>query len=407
MNNPTGRLDKRYDSRSRFFLETERIAKEHEIRTRLHTEQQEALAGGDSDSEPKLPEPGVLPDTFATIDTDRRDRALGLLNVQTLVRATAAVEEEANKPKPMPVEIIQNSAATGLQALAAAMEFKLEPEPSANTANGPLGPMLPPYSTFNEGRKVSTDRTDSSFLNGDEGKGIASYNDFSPPSQLTRVDVTPQKVSGFHQSPSKPQGSAHSRHSSTYEPTSTFSPCQESAVSNPSRTVQNGQHYVPINLQNAPYNYTGMPNQPAQHDKEPSAGKDYPEPEAPPQDHHHEVPSRSEHSNIPALKLSLRPSIYEQQTSHRTNRRGSEPALRYERNEVSVESRSKSRSFYNSASSLIFLPKPVLLVSIPIRVRSGVHLLSLSYPLMHSGTNTPLPATISRETLSAFFPAAS
>jgi hypothetical protein len=122
--NPTGRLDKRYDSRSRVFIETERLAKEHEIRVRLQNEQQEALAESDSDSEPKLPVSGVFPQSFAAIDTDRRDHAVAILNVETLVRATEIVEEEANKPEPPPIEVIPNSDAFGLQQLVAATELQ-------------------------------------------------------------------------------------------------------------------------------------------------------------------------------------------------------------------------------------------------------------------------------------------
>jgi hypothetical protein len=146
--NPTGRLDKRYDSRSRFFIETERLSMEHEIRLRLQREQQEALTESDSDIEPKLPVPGVLPPTFAAIDTDRRDQAVAILNVETLVRATEAVEEEANKPEPSPIPVIPNSDAFGLQTLVAATEVQFQkpeaPHPTSLKVE-PTDAMPPPY----------------------------------------------------------------------------------------------------------------------------------------------------------------------------------------------------------------------------------------------------------------------
>jgi hypothetical protein len=82
------------------------------------------LAESDSDSEPKLPVTGVLPQSFATIDTDRREHAIAVLNVETLVLAIEAVEEEANKPEPTPVDVIPNSDAFGLQQLVAATEVQ-------------------------------------------------------------------------------------------------------------------------------------------------------------------------------------------------------------------------------------------------------------------------------------------
>jgi hypothetical protein len=143
-------LDKCYDSRSRFFIETERLARESETRIRLQKEQQEALAEGDSDSEPRLPEAGALPTSFAGIDFDRRDHAMGILNVDALLRATEFVEEEANKPESAPPEIIANSAAFGLQMLAEATEVQQQAPANphiADEAGEPLGLMLPPHHT--------------------------------------------------------------------------------------------------------------------------------------------------------------------------------------------------------------------------------------------------------------------
>jgi hypothetical protein len=105
------------------------------------------LAEGDSDSEPKLPEAGVFPNTFAVIDTDRREHAIGILNVNTLVRATEHVEEEANKPEAPPPEIIANSAATGLLMLADATEAQqqtLADSFSTGPTHGHTGTTLPP-----------------------------------------------------------------------------------------------------------------------------------------------------------------------------------------------------------------------------------------------------------------------
>jgi hypothetical protein len=106
------------------------------------------LAESDSDSEPKLPELGVYPDTFAVIDTDRREQAIGVLNVNILVRATEHVEEEDNKPEAPPPGVIVNSAAIGLQMLAEATEThqqNLTAPISIDPAHGHMSATLPPY----------------------------------------------------------------------------------------------------------------------------------------------------------------------------------------------------------------------------------------------------------------------
>lgn len=172
-------MSSRYDSRSRFFIETERLGRQHEKRLALQTDQQEALTADDSDLEPNLSEPDALPGTFATIDTEWRENATQLLNVDALARATAVVEERAKEPKPAPRPVIPNSAALGLQELLTAIETQSQPpvaqplyaQAPPNATNGSFGPMAPPTMASIPGHMVSTDPTASPPTRPQEGKG--------------------------------------------------------------------------------------------------------------------------------------------------------------------------------------------------------------------------------------------
>jgi HPt (histidine-containing phosphotransfer) domain-containing protein len=118
------------------------------------------LAESDSDSEPKLPGPKILPETFATIDTDRREYALAALNVQSLAQAAEVIEQQAREPKPLaPPEVVP----PGFEALLAAAEIPQYPQPPQMTisADGPPNgpPMPPPYPSNLSSQRVATDST--------------------------------------------------------------------------------------------------------------------------------------------------------------------------------------------------------------------------------------------------------
>ncbi|KAI9689410.1 MAG: hypothetical protein M1822_010061 [Bathelium mastoideum] len=116
--------DPRYASRSRYFMETERLWDEREERLQFAKDLSQP-------GEKFTPKP---PGKFATYHGPDREVALATLNVSNLARASQAVEEG----HPEPPKHIENSAATALQALASAAE-------SAPLATKPpKKPVLPP-----------------------------------------------------------------------------------------------------------------------------------------------------------------------------------------------------------------------------------------------------------------------
>ncbi|KAL9067568.1 MAG: hypothetical protein Q9157_006759 [Trypethelium eluteriae] len=101
-------FDTRYASRSRYFVETDRLWDERQERDRIAQDMSQ------TDENAKPPSPGK----FAVHDSTDRNQAIAILNVSNLARASQAVEEGITEPP----KHIENSAAMALQALATAAE---------------------------------------------------------------------------------------------------------------------------------------------------------------------------------------------------------------------------------------------------------------------------------------------
>jgi hypothetical protein len=86
---PTGRLNDRYDSRSRFYLEADRLADRQKVR-------QHAAAGLNQDFEENESEydgsPFVMKHGFGQFDQDHREQAIAQLNVHALADAAEDIE---------------------------------------------------------------------------------------------------------------------------------------------------------------------------------------------------------------------------------------------------------------------------------------------------------------------------
>lgn len=160
--NPTGRLDHRFDSRSRFFLVTEKLGKERQRQIALQNLQRDFIVDEDHDeSAEELDAPGEkeYPPGFGLAPTGRREYATSVLNMKALARATEAVEN-GEQPEEQIHPVIPNGKATGLQVLADLLTsqaplvlparelprmqtppvvVKQEPEPSENTGTAPKG----------------------------------------------------------------------------------------------------------------------------------------------------------------------------------------------------------------------------------------------------------------------------
>ena len=118
--NPTGIMDAQYNSRSRFYLETENFS--HAQAIRIHVGQQQNAALRDNNQlaledveEALAVKDDDLPADFGLGNNVRRFWAIQKLNVHNLVRAAASLEAEENRR----MQVLRNEAAQGLQALAA------------------------------------------------------------------------------------------------------------------------------------------------------------------------------------------------------------------------------------------------------------------------------------------------
>lgn len=111
-----GFLDSIYDSRSRFYIETQNLCDQVEARHFVHQAQNEFLEENrlecDKASVTSTKE-------FATFDGTLRSLAIADLNVLNLVEAARTVEEQPASQKP---EVLPNTAAEGLQLLATLAE---------------------------------------------------------------------------------------------------------------------------------------------------------------------------------------------------------------------------------------------------------------------------------------------
>ncbi|GME26996.1 loc733926 protein [Neofusicoccum parvum] len=108
---PQGFLDPKSDSRSRFFLETDKLWKDHLLRETSKKERGEYL---DKNSEEFDKTAVNSRENFATYDADRREYAMAVYNANSLAKAAEAVE---NGTAPPVVKTLPNEDATGLQLL--------------------------------------------------------------------------------------------------------------------------------------------------------------------------------------------------------------------------------------------------------------------------------------------------
>ncbi|KAE9983757.1 hypothetical protein EG328_009557 [Venturia inaequalis] len=118
--NPTGRLDHKFDSRSRFFLVTEKLANERQRQIAMQNLQQDFIVEKDHDEtaeELEAPNEKEYPAGFGLASTGRREYATSVLNLKALVRATQSVEN-GEQPEEQIHPVIPNEEAAGLQALA-------------------------------------------------------------------------------------------------------------------------------------------------------------------------------------------------------------------------------------------------------------------------------------------------
>ncbi|KAK7705104.1 hypothetical protein SLS57_010216 [Botryosphaeria dothidea] len=120
---PTGFLDPRSDSRSRFYLETDKLWKDFELRDISKKETSKYL---DKNTEEFDKNKVTSREDFAIYDADARDYALAIYNANALAHACQAIENGTAPPaiKPLP-----NEDATGLQLLVSAIENPPPPPP--------------------------------------------------------------------------------------------------------------------------------------------------------------------------------------------------------------------------------------------------------------------------------------
>ncbi|KAK7524683.1 hypothetical protein IWZ03DRAFT_429914 [Phyllosticta citriasiana] len=147
---PTGFLDPRSDSRSRFFLETQKLWGKDQLRKKLAKERAEFL----QDNREEFQDDDAAINSregFATYDPEQREQALAVFNAATLAHAAQAVEEPElfQKLEPLP-----NNEATSLMMLADAIEnissmpvAVAEIQPSVSGRDTPVVEQVPPRAT--------------------------------------------------------------------------------------------------------------------------------------------------------------------------------------------------------------------------------------------------------------------
>ncbi|KAF4544471.1 uncharacterized protein LTHEOB_6041 [Lasiodiplodia theobromae] len=121
---PTGFLDPSSDSRSRFYLETEKLLKDFERRGLSKQERDSFLEKNPDEFDKDVV---TSRENFATFDADRREYARAIYNANTLAEAAEAVEKGI-KPEPV-IKTLPNEDATGLQLLISAIENPPPPAP--------------------------------------------------------------------------------------------------------------------------------------------------------------------------------------------------------------------------------------------------------------------------------------
>jgi hypothetical protein len=121
--NPTGKLGRKHASRSRFFLVTEKLADVRQNQMGMQ-KLQKAFTTEDHDDdldELDIPTENEYPSGFGLASISRRDYATSVLNLKALARASETVVKDDER-KERAAQIIPNEDATGLQALAEAMD---------------------------------------------------------------------------------------------------------------------------------------------------------------------------------------------------------------------------------------------------------------------------------------------
>lgn len=128
LDRPTGRLDSRFDSRSRVFMETDRHWQRSQHRWRLRAAAAEVVEKDPDQLQTSL----LFVNSFGTTDYTRRPRAIARLNVGILAEAADDVEVQAKEEHEEPAaKVIPNEEAKGLQALVSGMELLSTRAPGA------------------------------------------------------------------------------------------------------------------------------------------------------------------------------------------------------------------------------------------------------------------------------------
>jgi hypothetical protein len=123
--NPTGKLDHKFDSRSRFFLVTEKLADGRQRQIEMQKLQKDFTAEGHDDVQEEIvaPDENEYPSGFGHVSTARRDYATSVLNLKALALASETVEKDDER-KERAAQIIPNEDAIGLQVLADIMNLQ-------------------------------------------------------------------------------------------------------------------------------------------------------------------------------------------------------------------------------------------------------------------------------------------
>jgi hypothetical protein len=123
--NPTGRLDHKFDSRSRFFLVTEKLADDRQRQIEMQKLQKDFVAEDHdaSQEEIEVRDENEYPSGFGHASTARRDYATSVLNLRALALASETVEKDDERTE-RAAKIIPNEDAIGLQVLANVMNLQ-------------------------------------------------------------------------------------------------------------------------------------------------------------------------------------------------------------------------------------------------------------------------------------------
>lgn len=141
MHHHTGRLDDRYDSRSRIFIETDRYWERDRKRWRTLTVRLKS-----AEKDPLMEQVSrEISNGFGTTDYTRREKSIARFNVLALADAATAVEAEAGKMKEKPqTKVISNDDADALQALALVSEWRFNDADLQGQEQKQISTLAPP-----------------------------------------------------------------------------------------------------------------------------------------------------------------------------------------------------------------------------------------------------------------------